>query len=392
MAAAKSVMNHYAKLVNLHPGVKVEFGARGRGLFAAERIRAGSHILAVPREEWITPDAVRRRAPSSLIRQVNDVDARIGGEGRVAAATLTTLALLAREKEVLPYMATLPADAPDVPSLWTGERLKALAGSPAKAGAEQFKALTTAVHGALRLAVPCDDFLRLSCLVRSRAISSKASAEDGFTFALVPGLDLANHSHEPTAFKTPRGADVLQLVTSKDLGPGDEITISYGDLDNGRLLRVYGFAQQKNRHDFVVIAREDLAHYRGGRAPPPEVAGPDVLAIDSPLPPNALARLRAALMNTEDSINAGARGLEGGVNFRAPLSLRNERACLAVLQDTFHAKLRAYATGPDEDADILERGGLPDWERYAILTRLGEKHVLLSQLSKVDAALSIIGR
>lgn len=73
------------------------------------------------------------------------------------------------------------------------------------------------------------------------------------------------------------------------------------------------------------------------------------------------------------------------------MSLRNERACLDVLRDALLAKLRAYPAAPDDDADALA-GDLAPWERHAVLTRLGEMHIILGQLEKVDQAFAVIGR
>lgn len=388
--AAESVLRHYAKLVNLHAGVVCKVGARGRGLFASQRIAAGTQLLAVPPALWITQASIRARAPRALVAEV---DALSGGDSRVAAATLTTLALLSGEAESAPYVATLPAEPPDVPSLWPAERLAALDGSPARNGAEQFASLVGAAHKALRLAAPERDYLRLSCLARSRALSG--FEDDAFEFTLVPALDLANHDLRPTAAIADGDGGAKALVAVADLEPGDEVTISYGPLSNAKLLRVYGFALENNPHDAVVLARSELCAARrrvdDAAAPVPGGGADDVLTRASPLAANALRSLRAALLTTEDAVNAGARGLGGAVEVSTPVSLRNERACLDVLRDALLAKLRAYPAAPDDDADALA-GDLAPWERHAVLTRLGEMHIILGQLEKVDQAFAVIGR
>lgn len=110
----------------------------------------------------------------------------------------------------------------------------------------------------------------------------------------------------------------------------------------------------------------------------------------SVLAPNALRRLRAKFATTEDAVNAGARGAVG-IDLSRPLSLRNERECLAALKAALLAKLHTYPTAPDADADHLENATAP-WERYALATILGEKHILLAQLLKCEDQSRIIGR
>lgn len=90
---------------------------------------------------------------------------------------------------------------------------------------------------------------------------------------IVPGLDFANHdasshcrwtmgpstkhlpSGESTSTSTAPSAEV-RLVCRKGcrLVPGTEVTINYGNKSNEELLYLYGFAQEDNPHDVIMVA------------------------------------------------------------------------------------------------------------------------------------------
>jgi len=94
---------------------------------------------------------------------------------------------------------------------------------------------------------------------------------------IVPGLDFANHSDTSPCIWTMsrfsadggrggRGSSTtksssaappfIQLVCPRGskMTPGSEITINYGNKSNEELLYLYGFAQEDNKHDMLMVA------------------------------------------------------------------------------------------------------------------------------------------
>jgi hypothetical protein len=90
--------------------------------------------------------------------------------------------------------------------------------------------------------VPIDDIAWALGAVSSRAMKSKAVPE----FALVPGCDLLDHDGEPNCEVRRDGGSTpdVYIATTREIAPGEALTISYGDLGNDRALRMYGFCDE----------------------------------------------------------------------------------------------------------------------------------------------------
>ena len=90
---------------------------------------------------------------------------------------------------------------------------------------------------------------------------------------IVPGLDFANHdtaskcrwtmgpsknkrSNSSSSITGGIASAEVRLVCPKGcrLLPGTEVTINYGDKSNEELLYLYGFAQEDNPHDIIMVA------------------------------------------------------------------------------------------------------------------------------------------
>lgn len=119
------------------------------------------------------------------------------------------------------------------------------------------------------------DFLWAYSIFWSRAISIPISSTIVLE-GIVPGLDFANHSDTSKCRWTMsqfsadggrggRGANMnnasasppfIQLVCPRGstMPPGKEITINYGNKSNEELLYLYGFAQEENKHDVLMVA------------------------------------------------------------------------------------------------------------------------------------------
>ena len=79
---------------------------------------------------------------------------------------------------------------------------------------------------------------------------------------MVPMADMLNHEAGVSSlddFEFSSDADAFVLKSSNGVGAGQEVTISYGALDNMHLLQYYGFALPNNPDDFVEISMEELS-------------------------------------------------------------------------------------------------------------------------------------
>lgn len=88
--------------------------------------------------------------------------------------------------------------------------------------------------------------------------------KDEPTLALAPFLDLLNHSCTAGTglyVKNTDNGPLYQLYTTVPFSKYEQVFISYGTLDNTKLLTEYGFFVPKNKHDFVEIQRKDIESY-----------------------------------------------------------------------------------------------------------------------------------
>jgi hypothetical protein len=97
--------------------------------------------------------------------------------------------------------------------------------------------------------------------VQSRAMTFQLGGrhDDYNVVALIPVIDLANHSFTPTAFAGPsRNGQRLQLQPLRALKAGEAVTISYiAEANNDDLMRDYGFVVPGNPFTAVALPKID---------------------------------------------------------------------------------------------------------------------------------------
>jgi hypothetical protein len=77
-------------------------------------------------------------------------------------------------------------------------------------------------------------------------------------FVAVAGLDMLNHSARPSAFwkvhgNLMEGTGKVRLQCNQQVAPGTELCLAYGHEGNEALLFRYGFVQENNEHDSVML-------------------------------------------------------------------------------------------------------------------------------------------
>ncbi|KAH6696877.1 SET domain-containing protein [Plectosphaerella plurivora] len=178
------------------------------------------------------------------------------------------------------YIKFLPSDVP-VPSTWSAQERRLLQGTSlevavnAKISAltEEFEDLQeqTSEHPFwddflwTEARLTLDDWFLADAWYRSRCLELPHSGE-----AMVPVLDLANHSSEATAFyeENIRTDEVeLLLRPGARLNAGEQVTISYGEGKSGaEMLFSYGFVDPARSTDTVTLPLAPLDDDPLGRA------------------------------------------------------------------------------------------------------------------------------
>ncbi|KAM0344633.1 hypothetical protein ACHAPU_007407 [Fusarium lateritium] len=78
--------------------------------------------------------------------------------------------------------------------------------------------------------------------------------------AMVPGLDMANHSHSPSAYYDEDNNDDVVLVVrpGAEVAAGEEVNISYGEKSPAEMLFSYGFIDSESKVEELTLPLEVL--------------------------------------------------------------------------------------------------------------------------------------
>ena len=88
-------------------------------------------------------------------------------------------------------------------------------------------------------------------VVTSRAFRTAGPSQPA---AMLPLIDMCNHSFHPNCKLQPIGGGDLQLIALEDIAPQQPLQLSYGNLSNDFLLMDYGFVVPDNPHDRVQLS------------------------------------------------------------------------------------------------------------------------------------------
>lgn len=238
------------------------------------------------------------------------------------------------------YVKFLPDEVP-VPTLWTEDERLLLGGT-------SLEPAVTAKLLALRAEfdfvqekssdIPCwnsvfwesgsisfRDWILLDAWYRSRCLELPTRGE-----AMVPCLDMANHSNNPTAYYEENSGDGVSLLLRPGMriSKGDEITISYGgDKSAAEMLFSYGFLDRTSTKESLTLPLESF-------------------------PDDPLAKAKLVAFGEQPKIHV-AHGDDGGIEWESPfayLMCVNEEDGLEfrVLQDVEGGRqLRVFWVGDD---------------------------------------------
>jgi len=412
----------FAWLANAHSvdrsKVAVMFDSRcGFGIKATRDLAANECALAVPRTAWMTVDKAR-------------ADEEIGGALRddgYNLASWTTLALyVLKERErgakakFAAYIASLPR-ALDSPLFWTGDELETIAGTQLLDNAAGYDGYVRQVYDDLS----SDFFVKYAHVFDANTTFSEANFRwafgilrsralppcEGANIALIPGLDLVNHSSLSSAKWSTTGGIVgavsglfgrggenatMRVDVDRAVKAGEAIFINYAPkaidsqfaLDFGFVDAItpspgYALTLSIPEDDPNCFDKLDVLDVCGLGANPTFI----LRAYEDP---ERDLRTFLRLLNCKGTDSFLLEALFRQTCWELlsePLSAANEGDCCASMTSGASAALALYAErGVDGERDALSRAprDLARRQEIAIRVRLGEKSSLLETISFFD--------
>ena len=375
-------------------------GGRGWGLVAAKDIAAGDAALSVPQSLWMTPSTAADSAIGPFV------------ENQPAWVKLAVQLLHEKSKgdesRWSEYVATLPTKL-DAPLFWSADELAYLQGSQLFSNAAGYDAyvrgtfvsLEQEIFSANRPLFPESvfsetEFLWAFGVLRARCLPPRDRGDD---VALVPGLDMANHSGLVNSTWTLNGGGLGSVFGGAGSGPsmlfrldervaaGAECFVNYGpNKVDSQLALDFGFADAFClRPGYVLgpIEIPDADVNQFDKQDVLEVAGllrAPSFTIRAFEDPPAELRVFSRLLNLKDSdaflLEAIFRA-EAWSLISEPVSETNEReACLTMIAGC-EAALSLYPSRVDEDRAVAEDASSSPRLRLAARVAMGEKQALL---------------
>jgi len=225
-------------------------------------IAKGALVVSLPHNLQLAQDPVSD--PESLTQLIQLVPKELWG-GRLALKLLYER-YRGDESPFAPYISSLPVGFPGVPIFWSKAELDALEYPPVSSqvvkrcrwlvefsGMEDVQRLGRELFGADAANILSPNTLGWAL----SAVTSRAfrSGGEGGTAALLPLIDMCNHDFGPSAAVSGTGdSRALNLKALRDIAPGEDVTLSYGNLSNDFLLLDYGFVVKDNACDDVKLS------------------------------------------------------------------------------------------------------------------------------------------
>lgn len=240
--------------VRLECAAPREYVRMGLGLAATTPLPPHALALEVPPAVWRPLSA--SHAAEQLHERSSGCVARASAVVRGSTSALDA-ALLSAHLALSPpgsSVATMIGDlAPDVPLLWPPPLRRALLhGTSCSLAVESQDQLASLLCDALSDLAACSpsedgalgggDFYGAFRIAQA-VLLSRAHAGQGKPLALVPGLDLLNHAGPSANAEVVLDSqnDAFQLLTTREVLAGEQLTIDYGALPSHKFLRLYGF-------------------------------------------------------------------------------------------------------------------------------------------------------
>lgn len=233
-----------------------------RAVVSKQAIRAGEVICRVPASAaWLVSFDEPPAVPDSFVSQTfwNSVDVQEKEKWWFVKLAVRLLyeRSLGDQSNWAPYVSMMPSHVETLVH-FSEEELEELQNSRLKRQVLGEQAWLRESYDRLRLALSCSDSVSfqdwrwaLDC-VRSRTFKVQDD------FCMCPLMDLFNHASaaRTSAMTFDATLGCYQLLAGVGAQEGEEIAISYGALDNDKLLAFYGFVEVDNPWDSVILTQE----------------------------------------------------------------------------------------------------------------------------------------
>lgn len=212
------------------------------------------------------------------------------------------------------------------------------------------------------------DWILIDALYRSRCLELPRAGD-----AMVPGLDMANHSHDPTAYYEEDDKDdiVLLLRPGVEVTGGEEVSISYGEKSPAEMLFSYGFIDRDSAVHDLTLPLEAL---------PDDPLGKAKLHIFKAPPTLKLSRSDGGLTWRSPFAYLMCLNEEDGLEFRVLQGKDGERELKLFWQD------QDVTARADDFEVLIEQHPLCQVFRLRVVTVLHE--VVSTQLTHLPSEIS----
>lgn len=330
-----------------------------------------------------------------------------------------------------PYISNLPVGVPGIPMFFGREPLQAIQYAPVSQQVQmRCRWLLNFAQGALRPlpGTPADTFAGTLidanalgwalAVVTSRAFRVAGPSQPA---AMLPLIDMCNHSFSPNCKLQPQKDKSLQLVALEHIPQQQPLLLSYGNLPNDFLLMDYGFVVDNNPHDRVQLrfniemleAAKEVAHLHSSHLWSTKGQGTTTSSTSLPLwqeqalthlnlwgptanlevaiggnppvDPRLLAAVRMLYCKNPTELGSIAKLGAWGI----PLNPANEVRSLRTIAAVCTLLLSQWPSVPQEDQQALSLGldkagqPLSSDMKLAIQFRLEKKRLLLSAINQI---------
>ena len=349
---------------------------RERQMLTQQAIAAGDYILKIPFSVLLCEQLLHHdtNEEHQLIIQLGHCMSR---QARLAALFL--LEAESKHSKWQPYIRSLPHHLDHIPLFLDQPTSRMLAGSSVHESILErrfmlnldYQQLTQKISGFSRFSM--SNFAWARTLVNTRCFCYQNDGEQ--QVAMVPLLDMCQHSDEPNAFwyfdDTSRE---FLLTANTPIAANKEVVVSYGKKHNSRLFSSYGFYLPGSGLDQAVLTASlspQDKYFQQKHALVGKTQGNWSL---SNYYDDAMKSLMSFLrLNALDTLNATELTLWETQN---ALSLNNELHALSQLDRLSQQALKGFPTTIKQDLDILAQSDLNANQRACIEITLKEKQVL----------------
>ena len=240
---------------------KVEIVAsddRGLGFQAMTDIGTGELLFEIPKACMPSLSSI---PASSILQRIDQTKTKLHSSQALLACLLTEEKIKKDKSFFAPYIQCLPKDFRHHPLNWSKDELSKLQSSCCvellahrkKEVVEDYETLGEILGPGFFEAVPKHDYLWSRMCIQSRVYETKNTNKTE-NEAMVPILDLSNHTLEPSLnWSWDEKKDLLRVISILPIKQGSPMSISYGSSCNSRYLINYGFCLEQNPFNTATV-------------------------------------------------------------------------------------------------------------------------------------------